>query len=173
MQIDLNGKVAVVTGGANGIGRAIVDVLVSNGAHVCILDLDGAGAAQTAEETGGLAWTCDVADPLRVEQVLGEIQGIHSRLDILINNAGINSGDDRAVIDQISLADWERIVEVDLKGVFVVSRVAVPLLRAAGGGRIVNISSVAGLVPLRLQSPFVAAKAGVSINNTRSCKCKI
>ena len=167
MQIDLNGKVAVVTGGANGIGRAIVDLLVANGAHVCIIDLDGAGAEQTAEETGGSAWTCDVADPSRVEQVLSEVQGIHNRLDILINNAGINSGGDRAAIDQISMANWDRIVEVDLKGVFVVSRVAVPLLRAGGGGRIVNISSVAGLVPLRLQSPFVAAKAGV-INLTRS-----
>jgi NAD(P)-dependent dehydrogenase (short-subunit alcohol dehydrogenase family) len=89
------------------------------------------------------------------------------RIDILVNNAGINTLGGRLPIHEYSLEDWRRILEVDLTGVFVSSRVVVPVMLKNPGGRIVNISSIAGLVPLRLQSAFVAAKAGVA-NLTRS-----
>ena len=90
-----------------------------------------------------------------------------SRIDILVNNAGINTVKDRVPLDEYHRDDWDKILRVDLTGVFVVSQAVIPRLVAAGGGRIVNIASVAGLVPLRLQSAFVAAKAGV-VNLTKS-----
>lgn len=166
MRVDLAGQAALVTGGAHGIGRAIAAALAANGAQVAIVDLDGAAGEQAAREVGGRCWQADVADHQAMRAVIDEVGAHFGGLQILVNNAGINSGGERAPIDRISLADWQRILQVDLTGVFVVSRAAVPLLEV-GGGRVVNISSVAGLVPLRLQSPFVAAKAGV-INLTRS-----
>ncbi len=166
MQVDLAGQVALVTGGGQGIGRAIVDALAANGARIAIVDVDGAAGERAAHEVGGRCWQADVTDHRAIAAVIDEVGTHFGGLQILVNNAGINSGGERVPIDRFSLDDWQRILQVDLSGVFVVSRAAVPLLEA-GGGRVVNISSVAGLVPLRLQSPFVAAKAGV-INLTRS-----
>jgi NAD(P)-dependent dehydrogenase (short-subunit alcohol dehydrogenase family) len=88
-------------------------------------------------------------------------------VSILVNNAGINTAKDRRPIHEYSEDDWHRILQVDLTGVFVVSKAIVPQLLTRGGGRIVNIASVAGLVPLRLQSGYVAAKAGV-VNLSKS-----
>ena len=167
MQVDLDGKVALVTGGSQGIGRAIVQQLADNGAHVCIVDIDGEQAEQAAREIGGRAWQGDVVDVEGMCLIVNEIVHVHGALHIVINNAGINTGGGRVPIHEFDVAQWDRIVEVDLKGVFAVSRAAVPVLLQSGGGRVVNISSIAGLVPLRLQSAFVAAKAGV-INLTRS-----
>ena len=167
MKVDLDGQVALVTGAGQGIGRAIAAALAANGARIAIVDVDRDAGEQAARDLGGRCWHADVTDH---EAMAGVIDGIGAHfggLHVLVNNAGINSGGERVPIDRFPLADWQRILQVDLTGVFVVSRAAVPLLEAGGGGRIVNISSVAGLVPLRLQSPFVAAKAGV-INLTRS-----
>jgi NAD(P)-dependent dehydrogenase (short-subunit alcohol dehydrogenase family) len=108
-----------------------------------------------------------VADRAAIDAALEEVVARFGRLDILVNNAGINTAKDRRPIHEYGRDDWDRILRVDLTGVFVVSQAAVPNLLEARGGRIVNIASVAGLVPLRLQSAFVAAKAGV-VNLTRS-----
>lgn len=167
MQVDLDSKVALVTGGAQGIGKAIVEQLAANGARVAIVDLDAEKGAETAASVGGHFWRADVADVKGMQAVVAELVEELGALHILVNNAGINTGGGRVPIHEFAEADWDRIVEVDLKGVFSVSRAAVPALLASGGGRVVNISSIAGLVPLRLQSAFVAAKAGV-VNLTRS-----
>src|SRR6185437_9804631 len=103
----------------------------------------------------------------QMERVAGQVLEHAGRIDILVNNAGINTARDRVPIHQFSLDDWHRILQVDLTGVFVTSRAVVPAMLKNPGGRIVNISSIAGLVPLRLQSAYVAAKAGV-VNLTRS-----
>lgn len=167
MRVDLNDKVALVTGGAQGIGKAIVEQLAANGARVAIVDLDAERGAQTAALVGGKFWRADVADVKGMQRVVAELVEEWGALHILVNNAGINTGGGRVPIHEFAEEDWDRIVEVDLKGVFAVSRAAVPALLASGGGRVVNISSIAGLVPLRLQSAFVAAKAGV-VNLTKS-----
>ncbi len=167
MQVDLNSKVALVTGGAQGIGKAIVQQLADNGARVAIVDLDAEKGAAVAAAVGGHFWRADVADVAGMSAVVAELVEELGALHILVNNAGINTGGGRVPIHEFAEEDWDRIIEVDLKGVFSVSRAAVPALLASGDGRVVNISSIAGLVPLRLQSAFVAAKAGV-VNLTRS-----
>ncbi len=169
MQVDLKDRVAVVTGGAHGIGRAIVQALADNGARVVIVDVDGEAGAQAAQEVGRtcLALSGDVSDFTHMELVAGRVEGRFGQVDILVNNAGINTTGGRVPIQEYSVEDWNRILRVDLTGVFATSRAVIPLMLKSGGGRIVNISSIAGLVPLRLQSAFIAAKAGVA-NLTRS-----
>jgi NAD(P)-dependent dehydrogenase (short-subunit alcohol dehydrogenase family) len=172
MKVNLNDQVALVTGGAQGIGRAIVQAFADNGAHVVIVDLDaeaGERAAREVVEAGRacLALAGDVADVAQMEQVVEQVMGRLGRINILVNNAGINTRSDRVPIHEYSLEDWHAILQVDLTGVFVTSRAAIPAMLKNPGGRIVNISSIAGLVPLRLQSAYVAAKAGVA-NLTRS-----
>ena len=172
MQVNLKGQVALVTGGANGIGRAIVQALDDNGADVVIVDIDpeaGAQAAREVVEAGGACVSLegDVSNLKQMEHAVEETVERFGQLHILINNAGINTLGGRVPIHEYALEDWQRILNVDLTGVFVTSRAAVPAMLKNSGGRIVNISSMAGLVPVRLQSGYVAAKAGV-VNLTRS-----
>jgi NAD(P)-dependent dehydrogenase (short-subunit alcohol dehydrogenase family) len=172
MKVNLTEQVAIVTGGAAGIGRAIACLLAGNGAQVVIVDVDGEGARSTASEISTKGRSCseitaDVADPAQMARVSEQVLNRFGRLDILINNAGINTRRDRVPIHEYKLEDWNKILEVDLTGVFVTSQALVPAMLKDKRGRIVNISSIAGLVPLRLQSAFVAAKAGV-VNLTRS-----
>jgi NAD(P)-dependent dehydrogenase (short-subunit alcohol dehydrogenase family) len=172
MKVDLNGQVAIVTGGAQGIGRAIVEVLVENGAQVALVDTDSEALDRTAQELGAsgaeyLTLHGNVTEVKQMEQAVGAVLDRFGKINILVNNAGINTTRDRRPIHEYSLEDWHRILSVDLTGVFVTTRAAVPVMLQTPGGRIVNITSVAGLVPLRLQSGFVAAKAAVA-NLTRS-----
>ncbi len=173
MQVDLNDRVAVVTGGAHGIGRAIVQDLAANGARVAIVDIDIESAEKTVHELAQSGASCrafegDVSDRDRMRAVAQEVADQMARIDILVNNAGVNTHGGRLPIHEYSFEDWDRITRIDLDGVFITSRSFIPfMLQNPDGGRIVNISSVAGLVPLRLQSAFVAAKAGVA-NLSRS-----
>lgn len=168
MQVDLREKVALVTGAGRGIGRAIADALAANGARVLYTDIDAASAeAAAANGPGSRALGLDVSDPAATRRGVAEAIDRFGRLDILVNNAGINTLAHRVNVDQFPLDEWERILRVDLTGLFLMSQAALePMLRQKSG-RIINIASVAGLVPLRLQSAFVAAKAGV-VNLTRS-----
>ena len=172
MKVNLTGQVALVTGGAKGIGRSIAELLVSNGAAVVSVDIDMKTNEQTARELSGTDRTCialagDVSDRDQMEQVVDNVSRKMGGLDILVNNAGINTLSDRSPIHQFSSDDLEQILKIYLTGVFVTSQVSIPVMLKNSTGRIVNVSSVAGIVPLRLQSDFVAAKAGV-INLTRS-----
>ena len=170
MKVNLSDQVAVVTGGAAGIGQAIASVLAENDAKVVIVDIDTEGAEKAAKEisvNSCLDMSADVADPVQMAQVAGKVMDRFGRIDILINNAGINTRRDRVPVHEYNLEDWNKILQVDLTGVFIASRAIIPAMLRNQRGRIVNISSIAGLVPLRLQSAFVAAKAGV-VNLTRS-----
>lgn len=171
MQVDLAGQVAIVTGGAQGIGRAIVEQFLANGAAVVIVDIQEAVAQKTVEELGAgeklLAMGGDVSNSAVMQCIANEVVAKFGKITILINNAGINTAKDRRPIHEYGDEDWHRILQVDLTGVFITSKAVIPHILKAGGGRIVNIASVAGLVPLRLQSAFVAAKAGV-VNLSKS-----
>jgi NAD(P)-dependent dehydrogenase (short-subunit alcohol dehydrogenase family) len=176
MKVNLEGDVAIVTGGAHGIGRAIVSTLAVNGAAVAILDLDGEGAERAAAEVAAegraaIALAGDVSDAEQMERAAEAVLGRFGRINILVNNAGIGTYH-RVPIHEYPPADWQRILDVDLTGVFVTSRAVIPPMLKTPGGRIVNVSSIAGLVPLRLQSAYVAAKAGVA-NLTRSMAAEL
>lgn len=168
MQVDLSGKVALVTGAARNIGKAIADAFASNGARVLYADIlaDEARSAAAAHE-GCAALQLDVSDGEAVAEAMRAVERDHGGLDILVNNAGVNTMKHRVTVEQFPREEWDWIMSVDLDGVFLVSRAAVPLMLARGGGRIINIASVFGLVPARLQCAYVAAKAGV-VNLTRA-----
>jgi NAD(P)-dependent dehydrogenase (short-subunit alcohol dehydrogenase family) len=172
MQVNLQGQVALVTGGAQGIGRAIVEAFAANGAAVAIVDRDAeAGQAAVAELTAQGHKTvflpADVTDSDRMRHVVEKIQSSLGPIGILVNNAGGGMVTGRVPIHEFADEDWHSVLHSNLTGVFVVSRAVIPQMLERGGGRIINIASVAGLVPLRLQSAYVAAKAGV-VNLTRS-----
>lgn len=168
MKSDLTGKVALVTGAARGIGQAIADRFVQSGASVYYTDVDQAGAHAAAARFPGCASArLDVTKSAQVEELVARIERERGHLDIVVNNAGVNTLAHRVTIDEFPREEWDRILDVDLNGVFEVSRIAARVMKRQGSGRIINIASIAGLVPLRLQSAFVAAKAAV-VNLTKS-----
>jgi 3-oxoacyl-[acyl-carrier protein] reductase len=168
MKCDLTGKISLVTGAARGIGQAIADRLAANGSRVIYTDVDAAAVQEAAARFGGaVALRLDVTHSDEIDAVIAQVCATHGRLDILVNNAGVNTLAHRVPIDQFPRAEWDRLLSVDLTGVFEMSKAAAAVMRAQGAGRIINIASIVGLVPLRLQCAFVAAKAGV-VNLTRA-----
>lgn len=170
MQVDLQGQVALVTGAAQGIGRAIADTLARNGARVIYTDLDASRTEEAAQAAGQdhLSFPLDVADGDAIDHTVAAAVRKAGRIDILVNNAGIGvKAGDRKTVDEFPVETWDAMIRIDLTGVFRVSRAVVPHMKARKTGRIINIASVLGLVPMRLQSSYVAAKAGV-VNLTRS-----
>lgn len=168
MKVDLDGKVALVTGAARGIGQAIADMFCQNGAIVVYSDLDRANTKKTAAKNkGAAALKMDVSDVNQVNKGIEWIIKEFGKLDIVVNNAGVNTIKHRVNINQFPLKEWEWIVKIDLTGVFIVSKAASARMIAQKSGRIINISSVFGIIPSRLQCAYVAAKAGV-INLTKA-----
>lgn len=169
MQVELNGRVALVTGAAGAIGRAIARRLSDNGASVVVADINREGAeAYAATLPGAMAAVIDISSRDSAEAGVAETIARYGRIDILVNNAGVNSFVHRVNIDSFPLAEWERITRIDLDGLYLMSHAALqPMVQQGEGGRIINIASVVGLAAMRLQSPFVAAKAGI-IHMTRS-----
>jgi NAD(P)-dependent dehydrogenase (short-subunit alcohol dehydrogenase family) len=150
----------LVTAGAAGIGRAFAEVFADAGAKVFICDVDQAAldAFRAARpEIGGCL--ADVADPKAVDELFDAATAFLGGLDVLINNAGISGP--TAAVEAIDIVDWNRTIAVDLNGMFYCTRLAVPLLKAAGGGSIVNLSSVAGRLGFPLRTPYAAAKWAV------------
>jgi NAD(P)-dependent dehydrogenase (short-subunit alcohol dehydrogenase family) len=168
MKCDLTDRVSLVTGAARGIGQAIADRLAANGSRVVYSDIDEAGAREAAARSpGAIGLRLDVTSPAEIAAVVGRVVADLKRLDVLVNNAGVNTLAHRVPIDQFPREEWDRILAVDLTGVYEMSKVAAKVMREQKAGRIINIASIAGLVPLRLQCPFVAAKAGV-VNLTKA-----
>jgi NAD(P)-dependent dehydrogenase (short-subunit alcohol dehydrogenase family) len=169
VKCDLSGQVAFVTGAAGAIGRAIARRLGDNGAAVVIADIDLEGAERVAVTLpNAIACRADIRSAASAEDAVAASIARFGRIDILVNNAGVNTFAHRVNIDAFPPEEWDRITGIDLDGLYVMSRAALkPMLASGNGGRIVNIASVVGLAAMRLQSPFVAAKAGI-IHLTRS-----
>lgn len=166
--VNLSGKVALVTGAGRGIGKAIAEALAGAGAMVAVNDIDAASAREVAAELGALArsYPADVSDPAAVQRLIEEVVAERGGLHILVNNAGIEP---KASILELSLDDWRRTLEVNLSAAFYTSRIAGRVMRAAGGGVIVNIASIAGHnIPLPNRAAYVASKAGL-IGFTKEC----
>ena len=167
MKCDLTNTVSLVTGAARGIGQAIADRLAGNGSRVIYTDIDEAGArAAAARYPGSVGARLDVTSTADITATVERIVADHGRLDLLVNNAGINTLTHRVTLDEFPRSEWDRILAVDLTGVYETSQAAAKVMRSQKAGRIVNIASIAGLVPLRLQCAYVAAKAGV-VNLTK------
>jgi 2-keto-3-deoxy-L-fuconate dehydrogenase len=150
----LDGKVALITGGASGIGEATALAFTEAGARVVILDLDEARATQLARKCpGAKAFRCDITQEREVSQVFAQL----TELDILVNNAGIGLV---GSIEETSLEDFQRLFRVNVDGTFIVTRAALPLLLASRGS-IVNISSVAGLVGVKRRFAYCGTKGAV------------
>jgi NAD(P)-dependent dehydrogenase (short-subunit alcohol dehydrogenase family) len=160
---ELRGQVALVTGGGSGLGAAICRCLGSAGAMVVAADINAEAAERTAcavREAGGQAECAalDVRDACAAEQVVRETAERHGRLDVLVNNAGT---DVTLPVDDLSLEDWDRVLNVNLRGPFLLSRAVLPRMRAAGGGSIVNIVSTAAKRAWPNASVYHASKWGL------------
>ena len=156
----LTGQRALVTAGASGIGRVIARRLAAAGARIFVCDVDDkALAAFLAENPGAGGTRADVADPAQVDRLFDEAAAALGGLDILINNAGIAGP--TLKVEEIAIDDWDRCVAINLNGMFYCTRRGVPLLKAAGGGSIVNLSSVAGRLGYPLRTPYAASKWAV------------
>jgi NAD(P)-dependent dehydrogenase (short-subunit alcohol dehydrogenase family) len=168
MRCELGGTASLVTGAARGIGQAIADRLARNGSTVYYTDLSLAEAqAASAATSNGRALKLDVTKPADIADTVRQVTAECGRFDILVNNAGVNTMAHRVTIDQFPREEWDRILAVDLTGLYEMSKAAAAVMREQKRGRIINIASIAGLVPLRLQCAFVAAKAGV-VNLTKA-----
>lgn len=149
----------LVTAGAGGIGLAIVEALVDAGAKVHICDVDGSALDACRARLGVTTSVADVSSEADVDGLFGDVQASLGGLDALVNNAGI-AGPTGAVED-LEPADWRRCIDIDLVGQFLCARRAVPMIKAAGGGVIVNMSSSAGRHGYAYRTPYSAAKWGV------------
>jgi len=136
----LEGKVAVVTGAAQGIGRAIADGLAAEGARIVVADLRGAEEAATAY-ADGVGLTVDVSDEAQVARLVDETLARCGGLDVLVNNAGLYASLQMRSFTEISLREWRQVMDVNVASMFLTCRAAVPAMRERGGGAIVNISS--------------------------------
>lgn len=161
----LKEKVAVVTGGAMGIGAAICRRMIEEGASIAILDImDEAGAALAAELRGAGPveyWRCDVSVEAEVEAVFNKVAARFGRIDVLVSNAGV-SGANKPT-HEISEAEWDWVQAINVKGVFFGAKHAIPHLRRAGGGSIINLSSIYGLVSAPDVPPYHASKGAVRL----------
>lgn len=160
----LSGKVALVTGSSRGIGRAIATAFAEEGADVVVNYLRRDDLAQEVvreiESLGvrSFAVKADVSDPLQVEKMAAEVERRFGRLDVLVNNAGMLL---KSPLEEVSVEDWNKVVAVNLNGVFYTMRAFAGLMIRNRGGSIINVASVAGYVPLILGGAYSASKAGV------------
>jgi len=158
---DFQGKVAIVTGGGSGIGESAVKAFLAGGAKVMVADIDEANGQRVAEAGGANAAfvKVDTADASQVEAMVKATVDTFGGLDISVNNAGI--GGPAAPTGEYPLDGWQKVIDINLNGVFYGMRYQIPAMLERGGGSIVNIASILGSVGFAMSSAYVAAKHGV------------
>ena len=168
-RIDLSGRGAVVTGGAAGLGYAIAERILASGADVCIWDLNegvvlAAVSGLNGADAGGTASgvVADVSDPKAVAEATAASIGQLGAIDVLVNNAGVSH---RAGVEDTTSDAWDKVIDVNVKGVFLGTKAVIPAMRSAGGGSIINISSIYGLVGSVTSTAYHASKGAVRIFN--------
>jgi NAD(P)-dependent dehydrogenase (short-subunit alcohol dehydrogenase family) len=155
----LEGRAAVVTGGGSGIGRATCRRMAEEGARVAVFDVDAPSADQVAAEIGGVAFGVDVGDPDAMQAAVDAAAARLGGLSIIYNNAGTSAF---SRMHELEPSEWDRVLRVNLTGVWAGIRAAVPHLRAAGGGAIVSTASISGTRPAAGEGPYSASKAAVA-----------
>lgn len=159
MQIDMSGRVVLITGAARGIGRTIAQTFTREGAIVAGLDLDPAALAELHEE--GIArtvLTCDITDPAAVREAIAALEEEHGRIDVLINNAGINA---EGPLETFDPGLWDRVFAVNVRGVLNTCQAVIPLMKRQQSGRIINAASFAAIIPSVEAAAYGASKAAV------------
>lgn len=154
---DFSGRVAVVTGGGKGLGRAIVHCLAAQGAKVHVLDLDVPSAEISAAACDGVAWQCDVSDDAAVQALFAEI----GHVDFLINNAGVVSAPGQPFTNNTE-ADWDRTFAINVKSIRHTAAAVSQQMRERSEGRIVNISSITGVIAAPFMPPYSVSKTAVN-----------
>ena len=162
----LENKVAIVTGGARGIGKATCQLMAEEGAKVAVTDIiqdEGEEAAKEIKNAGGTAdfWRLDTTQEAEVQEVIGDIAEKFGGIHILVNNAGI-SGPNEAT-EHISVEDWQKVMDVNVKGVFLCTKHVISHLRKAGGGSIINLSSIYGIISAPDLPPYHASKGAIRL----------
>ena len=163
MNIDLKGKVAVVTGAAGGIGREIALALASEGVKTVVTDIKEAGLkgiGELFEKQGyaGRQYLCDVRESARIRDVIDDIVGTYGGIDILVNNAGVAAG---GPVDRMTEEAWDASLDINLKGTFLMCKAVAPIMKKQRSGRILNAASFAAIVPRVGTAAYAASKAGV------------
>ena len=160
MQIDLAGRVALVTGSTRGIGRAIAETLAECGARVAVVGRDVTKAQEAAAQVAGEArgFACDVADITSVGALVAEVEAAFGSVDILVNNAGLTRDN---IMLRLKDDDWDAVIDANLRGAFATIRAATRGMMKRRWGRIINIASVVGLVGNKGQTNYAASKAGL------------
>ena len=169
--MDLSGRRVLITGGGAGMGRVMAETFTRAGASVHIADVDAAALESARQHIPGLSGShADITDEDAVDTLAAEAIAAMGGLDTLINNAGIPGP--TAAVEDVDPDDWRRTLEVDITGMFLVTRAAVPHLKAAPGGSVVNMSSTAGRLGFSHRSPYAAAKHAV-VGFTRSISIEL
>jgi NAD(P)-dependent dehydrogenase (short-subunit alcohol dehydrogenase family) len=171
VELSVSGKRVLITAGAGGIGRAMAEVFVKAGARVHICDVVQESIEATIDTLPGVsASLCDVADPKQVDKLFADAAAQFGGLDVLINNAGIAGPTGR--VEDVAIQDWERCIAVDLNSLFYCTRLAIPIIRRAGGGSVINLSSAAGRLGFPMRTAYASAKWGV-VGFTKSLSMEV
>jgi 3-oxoacyl-[acyl-carrier protein] reductase len=166
--VDLRGAVALVTGGNGGLGQRICHALARQGAHIAVMYAQSHDQAEgvardlgSRHQVSAEAFACDITDGAAIERLVGDVTGRFGRLDILVNDAAYNKSIPFSDLDSLTPEVWDRIMAVNLTGPMRLMQAVAPVMKAQGRGRIVNISSVAGLGPTGSSIAYAVSKAGL------------